>query len=189
MGTDIYSDSAMVLSNPQILLTRLNSENLSEITHTIAEKILAEIRRHEEAGEENKWHRDKAEEIKNLYRDTWLNTSRPLTVERMKFELMELLVVEGTPSKYENNIHLPRLEEADLAWGVLISTLYPEFPSFLGFDVWGSARYSGYEVPLGIPCAKFSEKECFKRVSTPKGRAFKKFTGIGQPTGWTEISY
>ena len=189
MGTDIDSDSAMILDHPQTLLEHIDSKNQRAITQAIANRIKRVIKQHKKDAVTDKWHAEMAKNLQNEYKDTWLDTSQETTLEDLKAELMAMLEVDGEPDKYENEISIPRVEEADLVWGAVIQTLHPKFPEFLGFDVWGSSRYNGYEVPLGVPCAKFSEEDCFERVMTTRGKAFEKVTGIKTPTEWTTISY
>ena len=54
---------------------------------------------------------------------------------------------------------------------------------------WGSARYNGWDVPLGVPCVVFDSDYCFTRVMSEEGKAVEKIFGHCHESEWTEMSY
>jgi hypothetical protein len=64
-----------------------------------------------------------------------------------------------------------------------------DIPYLENVVAFGSARYNGWDVPLGVACFVFSSDQCFVRTLSEEGKNLKKMIGHCQETEWTDISY
>ena len=63
-----------------------------------------------------------------------------------------------------------------------------ELPYLEEVNAWGSSRYNGYDVPLGVVCFVFDENSCFEKAISQSGKDLKKIIGHCNVTEWTEYS-
>jgi hypothetical protein len=85
------------------------------------------------------------------------------------------------------------IEHADVLSDVLLTIMGPKnskaLPDF-AFEYFNSGRYSGWDVPLGVPCVVFDAAGLFEEKMTAAGRKLAKHLGIKSlsSTPWTVYS-
>jgi hypothetical protein len=71
-----------------------------------------------------------------------------------------------------------------------------DIPYLENVVAFGSARYNGWDVPLGVACFVFSSDQfvfssdqCFEKTLSEEGKNLKKMIGHCDESEWTDISY
>jgi len=120
-----------------------------------------------------------------------MNGAAPVTVAAVRQAILDVVVVEGEPSKYGGNCHLKEDEKLNDLFSeiMFVSGKADEFPRFVEVTVFSSGRFNGWDVPHGVPCVIFDDRECFKQTLSTKGKALKKIFGHTKVTEWTRVSY
>ena len=174
MGIDISSDSGVIATVKQVLKC-VNTKNKSAIIDVC-----------------NLYYK---EHTLNVYSDEdSLELFSPLRdchqmmrLCQVREALASTVVVEGEPSKYATC----RVKESD--W---VTNLFQKVLDAAGHDLpylkevtaFGSNRYNGYDVPLGVACFVFDDNDCFTRKLSSSGKRLEKIIGHCEVTEWTEYS-
>ncbi|MDB4490100.1 hypothetical protein N9045_01150 [bacterium] len=70
----------------------------------------------------------------------------------------------------------------------LLNKIAPKLPYLEGVDAWGSSRYNGWNVPLGVARFVFDVEGCFRQVPTAAGKRLKEIIGDLEVTSWSYYS-
>lgn len=79
-------------------------------------------------------------------------------------------------------------EEVNSFFEGLLDEIAPKLPYLEGVEAWGSSRYNGWGVPLGVARFVFETEGCFKRVPTAAGKRLKEIVGDLEVTSWSYYS-
>lgn len=174
MGVDIYSQKGVVLTIDEAVAKMIPSMKASEI-----KKLLPLI----EAA---------AEDATALMHDREFaaNMQARLAGMRTTKELRAWVVdlVHAFTSADEGYV-----DHADVLADMLLTIMGPKnakaLPHF-AFEYFNSGRYSGWDVPLGVPCVVFDADGLFEEKMTAAGRKLAKQLGVKSlsSTSWTVYS-
>ena len=71
----------------------------------------------------------------------------------------------------------------------LLNEIAPKLPYLNSIEAWGSTRYNGWGVPLGVARFVFDAEGCFRRVPTASGKRLKEIIGNRLTiTSWSDYS-
>ena len=171
MGTDIYSNSAVIVQVDD-LADGINSKNKKEII----EKI-------------QRWYENECDEDARNHFSPIAKIKPTIKLSDLRKVLCDLVEVSGEVAKYDTSIHVKYSDEIWQLWNWILDSIDDELPDLISVEAFGSGRYNGWDVPLGVACFMFSDEECFERVLTEEGKKLKKLVGYVETSTWTEISY
>lgn len=179
MGVDIYSCSGIIASIDDMLsfITPKNTDQVLKICQDFYNKIEVEVCNTDE--QYKHYAQQKLEFFKPL---------NNISKETLNGALCEVVKVEGEPAKYDIDTHVQYGEELQELWELILETHDKQMPSFTGVSAWGSARYNGYDVPLGVACFIFDDSDCFEKKLSTAGKNLKKVLGHCSVTEWTVYS-
>lgn len=84
------------------------------------------------------------------------------------------------------------VEHADVLSDILLTIMGPKkaktLPDF-AFEYFNSGRYSGWDVPLGVPCVVFDAAGLFEEKMTAAGRKLAKQLGVKSLSSATWTTY
>ncbi len=79
-------------------------------------------------------------------------------------------------------------EEVHSFFEGLLNKIAPKLPYLESVEAWGSSRYNGWDVPLGVACFIFDAESCFRKVPTAAGKRLKEIIGDLDVTSWSDYS-
>lgn len=180
MGVDILSYSGVIASLDDMLgfISNKNCEQVKTICQNFYDKLLQESKENEDCD----WRKKKVEFFEAL------NKVEEKTLDELKEILSSVVVVNGQPAKYDIDTHVEYEEDVLELWLGIIETHEKELPSLDRVTAFGSARYNGYDVPLGQACFVFDDNSCFEKKMSTVGKNLKKIIGHCNVTDWTVYS-
>ena len=171
MGTDIYASSAVIMQVDD-LVDGIKAKNKKEVIQKI--KL---------------WHENQCEDEARSYFAPLADIKPTMKLGDLREILCGLVQVDGEPAKYETEISVRHSDEIWQLWNWILDAIDEGLPGLTSVEAFGSGRYNGWDVPLGVACFMFADEDCFERVLTDEGQRLKKLTGFVETTTWTEISY
>jgi hypothetical protein len=109
------------------------------------------------------------------------NISTKATIAEIRRALQSIIKVEGEVSKY-GDCYVEHSEYLMDLFNKLFEACDLDIPYLENVVAFGSARYNGYDVPLGVACFVFSSDQCFVRTLSEEGKNLKKMIGHCQET-------
>ena len=180
MGTDIYSGKGIMANIDEIVLF-VNGKNKRTIIKTCKEWYGELVNQYKEESDEwNKQLVDDFEEINKM--------STKATIAEVRRVLQSIVKVEGEVSKY-GDCYVSHAHHLIDLFNKLFDICGLNVPYLEDITAFCSARYNGWDVPLGVACFIFSSNECFVKSLSEQGENLKKIIGHCNETEWTEISY
>ncbi len=166
MGTDVYSESGIIAGIDE-MIGLIRKKDLKTVIDICADETL-EV--------------DDLEPLKTI--------NKKSTIEEVKKALLECVKVHGEPTKYgSDDCYLENEFELTTLWSEILSKTRPTLPTLSRVCLFDSARYNGWDVPLGEACFIFDSRGCFIRTLTDRGEALRRAIGYCETTEWTMVSY
>jgi len=180
MGTDIYSSKGIIADESEVVRF-INGKNKKIVIQTCQEFYDELLDQYKENPDE--WGKHLVDDFDGINL-----ISTKATIAEVRKALQSVIKVKGEVAKYgecyvENSEYLMDL------FNKLFEACDLDVPYLENVVAFGSARYNGYDVPLGVACFVFSSNECFVRTLSEEGENLKKMIGHCDETEWTEISY
>lgn len=189
MGVDVYSGSGVICEVDQAVKF-INGKNKSAVIEICAE-FYNELVAESEKNPEDEWRKDTLKFFKPL---KGFHGDKPpkMTIKQVQDAVASVVTVSGEPAKYDIDTHVNYSEEvADLFQKIIASyseAMDVDVPYLEQVTAWGSSRYNGWDVPLGVACFVFQESDCYTKALSEEGKALKKVIGHCDLTEWTEFS-
>lgn len=180
MGVDIYTKSGILASIEDMcgFLDEKNPQQIIQVCQTFYNDMAKEC----EENPDCSWRKKRLEFFGSL------NNIQAETIEEIQSILTDVVQVEGEPAKYDLDTHVQYSEELLQLWNSLLEIHKEKLPALVSVSAWGSSRYNGYDVPLGVACFVFESEDCYTRRLTKKGKNLEKIIGHCQITDWTVYS-
>jgi hypothetical protein len=180
MGTDIYSGKG-VIADVDDIVRFVNGKNKRTVIKTCQEWYNGILDEYKENPDE--WTKQVVDDFDGIY-----NISTKATIAEVRRALQSVVKVEGEVAKY-GDCYVEHSDYLMDLFNKLFEACDLDVPYLENVVSFGSARYNGYDVPLGVACFVFSSNECFVRTLSEEGENLKKMIGHCDETEWTEISY
>ena len=180
MGTDIWSSRGIIADESEVVRF-INGKNKKIVIQTCQEFYDELLDQYKENPDE--WRKHLVDDFDGINL-----ISTKATIAEVRKALQSVIKVKGEVAKYgecyvENSEYLMDL------FNKLFEACDLDIPYLENIVAFGSARYNGWDVPLGVACFVFSSNECFVRTLSEEGKNLKKMIGHCDETEWTEISY
>ena len=180
MGTDIWSSKGIIADESEVVRF-INGKNKKIVIQTCQEWYDGVV--DEYKNDPSDWKQQVVTDFEGIDK-----ISTKATIAEVRKALQSVIKVKGEVAKYgecyvENSEYLMDL------FNKLFEACDLDVPYLENVVAFGSARYNGYDVPLGVACFVFSSNECFVRTLSEEGENLKKMIGHCDETEWTEISY
>ena len=167
MGTDVYSESGIIAGIDEMvgLIRKKDLKTVIDICENKSLESLADL-----------------EPLKTI--------NKKSTIEEVRDVLFECVKVHGEPAKYgSDECYLENEYAVVVLWGEILSETRPTLPPLNEVRIFDSARYNGWDVPLGEACFIFDSSDCFIRTLSDRGKALRRAIGHCETTEWTIVSY
>ena len=177
MGTDIYSSKGIIADESEVVRF-INGKNKKIVIQTCQEFYdeLLDLS-----------HPDEWRHLVDDFDGINLISTKA-TIAEVRKALQSVIKVKGEVAKY-GECYVEHSEYLMDLFNKLFEACDLNVPYLENVVAFGSARYNGYDVPLGVACFVFSSNECFVRTLSEEGENLKKMIGHCDETEWTEISY
>lgn len=171
MGTDVWSECGVIASTKEIvnIVNGKNKNKIIEICQSFYDSL------------DNQQLKEHFEALNKI--------SKKSTIRNIQDILESIVIVDGSPSKYDTEICIRYSDNIEDLFSNIIEETIPDFPNLISVDAFGSCRYNGYEVPLGEACFIFNSDDFYEKKLTEKGKLFKKIIGHCVEREWTIVSY
>ena len=180
MGTDIYSGKG-VIADIDDIVRFVNGKNKRTVIKTCQEWYNGILDEYKENPDE--WRKQVVDDFDGIY-----NISTKATIAEVRRALQSVVKVEGEVAKY-GDCYVEHSDYLMDLFNKLFEVCGLDVPYLENVTAFGSARYNGWDVPLGVACFIFSSDECFVRTLSEKGESLQKMIGHCHETEWTEMSY
>ncbi len=188
MGTDIYNGSGVICDVDQAVKF-INGKNKSAVIEICAE-FYNELAAEFEKAPKETWTKNTLKFFKPLKK--FVDGEHQGRIGDIQDIVASVVKVSGKPAKYDIDTHVLNSEEvADLFRKIIASyseVMGVDIPYLTDVTAWGSGRYNGWDVPLGVACFVFDKEDCFTQAVSNEGKALKKVIGHCDETEWTEYS-
>ena len=180
MGTDIWSSKGIIADESEVVAF-INGKNKKLVIKTCQE-FYDELRdQYIESPDE--WREQIVNDFEGIN-----NISTKATIAEIRRALQSIVKVEGEVSKY-GDCYVEHSEYLMDLFNKLFEACDLDIPYLENVVAFGSARYNGWDVPLGVACFVFSSDQCFVRTLSEEGKNLKKMIGHCEESEWTDISY
>jgi hypothetical protein len=180
MGTDIWAGKGIIADESEVVRF-INGKNKKLVIKTCQE-FYDELRdQYIESPDE--WRKQLVEDFDGIN-----NISTKATIAEIRRALQSIIKVEGEVSKY-GDCYVEHSEYLIDLFNKLFAVCDLDIPYLEDVVAFGSARYNGWDVPLGVACFVFSSDQCFVRTLSEEGKNLKKMIGHCEESEWTDISY
>jgi hypothetical protein len=180
MGTDIWSDKGIIADESEVV-GFVNGKNKKTVIKTCQDFYNELLDQYKESPDE--WRKQLVDDFDGIN-----NISTKATIAEIRKALQSIVKVEGEVSKY-GDCYVEHSEYLMDLFNKLFEACDLDIPYLENVVAFGSARYNGWDVPLGVACFVFSSDQCFVRTLSEEGKNLKKMIGHCQETEWTDISY
>jgi len=180
MGTDIWSDKGIIADESEVVrfINGKNKKTVIKICQEFYDELLDQYKENPE-----EWRKQLVDDFEGIH-----NISTKATIAEIRKALQSVVKVEGEVSKY-GDCYVEHTEYLMDLFNKLFEACDLDIPYLDNVVAFGSARYNGYDVPLGVACFVFSSDQCFVRTLSEEGKNLKKMIGHCDETEWTDISY
>ena len=180
MGTDIWSSKGIIADESEVVAF-INGKNKKLVIKTCQEFYEELLDQYKENPEE--WRKQLVDDFDGIY-----NISTKATIAEIRRALQSIVKVEGEVSKY-GDCYVEHSEYLMDLFNKLFEVCDLDVPYLENVVAFGSARYNGWDVPLGVACFVFSSDQCFEKTLSEEGKNLKKMIGHCDESEWTDISY
>ena len=180
MGTDIWTGKGIIADESEVVAF-INGKNKKLVIKTCQEFYEELLDQYKEEPEE--WRKQLADDFDGIY-----NISTKATIAEIRRALQSIVKVEGEVSKY-GDCYVEHSEYLMDLFNKLFEACDLDIPYLDNVVAFGSARYNGWDVPLGVACFVFSSDQCFEKTLSEEGKNLKKMIGHCDESEWTDISY
>ena len=180
MGTDIWSSKGIIADESEVVAF-INGKNKKLVIKTCQEFYEELLDQYKENPDE--WRKQLVDDFDGIY-----NISTKATIAEIRRALQSVVKVEGEVSKY-GDCYVEHSEYLMDLFNKLFEACDLDIPYLENVVAFGSARYNGWDVPLGVACFVFSSDQCFVRTLSEEGKNLKKMIGHCEESEWTDISY
>ena len=180
MGTDIWTGKGIIADESEVVAF-INGKNKKLVIKTCQEFYEELLDQYKEEPEE--WRKQLVDDFDGIY-----NISTKATIAEIRRALQSVVKVEGEVSKY-GDCYVEHSEYLMDLFNKLFEACDLDIPYLDNVVAFGSARYNGWDVPLGVACFVFSSDQCFVRTLSEEGKNLKKMIGHCEESEWTDISY
>ena len=180
MGTDIWTGKGIIADESEVVAF-INGKNKKLVIKTCQEFYEELLDQYKEEPEE--WRKQLVDDFDGIY-----NISTKATIAEIRRALQSVVKVEGEVSKY-GDCYVEHSEYLMDLFNKLFEACDLDIPYLDNVVAFGSARYNGWDVPLGVACFVFSSDQCFVRTLSEEGKNLKKMIGRCEESEWTDISY
>ena len=179
MGIDVYGGRG-VIADVDDIVRFVNGKNKRTVIKTCQEFYNELLDQYKENPDE--WRKHLVDDFDGINL-----ISTKATIAEVRKALQSVIKVKGEVAKYgecyvENSEYLMDL------FNKLFEVCGLDVPYLENVTAFGSSRYNGWDVPLGVACFIFSSDECFVRTLSEKGENLQKMIGHCHETEWTEMS-
>lgn len=188
MGTDIYSGTGVICEVDQAVKF-INGKNKAAVIQICAEfynELVAESAK----APEDQWRKDTLKFFNPLKK--FVDGEHQGRIGDIQEIVASVVKVSGKPAKYDIDTHVLNSEHVTELFQKIIASysevMGVDIPYLTEVTAWGSARYNGWDVPLGVACFVFDKEDCFTQALSNEGKALKKVIGHCDETEWTEYS-
>jgi len=180
MGTDIWAGKGIIADESEVV-GFINGKNKKTVIKTCQDFYNELLDQYKESPDE--WRKQLVDDFDGIN-----NISTKATIAEIRRALQSVVKVEGEVSKY-GDCYVEHSEYLMDLFNKLFEACDLDIPYLENVVAFGSARYNGWDVPLGVACFVFSSDQCFVRTLSEEGKNLKKMIGHCQETEWTDISY
>ena len=180
MGTDIWTGKGIIADESEVVAF-INGKNKKLVIKTCQEFYEELLDQYKEEPEE--WRKQLVDDFDGIY-----NISTKATIAEIRRALQSVVKVEGEVSKY-GDCYVEHSEYLMDLFNKLFEACDLDIPYLDNVVAFGSARYNGWDVPLGVACFVFSSDQCFEKTLSEEGKNLKKMIGHCEESEWTDISY
>lgn len=187
MGTDISSESG-VLCQTEDVVKFINGKN-KKLVMEICTEFYDNLKSQSEGKGTDSWEMEVFKHFEPL---AAFQSNSKMSISDVREVAASVVKVSGEPAKYDIDTHVVHSEQLEELFGKIVDSYRDmtgiDIPSLYEVNAWGSARYNGWDVPLGEACFVFSENECYTKQISDEGKALKKVIGHCAVTEWTTYS-
>lgn len=188
MGTDIYSGSG-VICEVGGAVRFINGKNKAAVIKICAE-FYNELAAESAKAPEDQWRKDTLKFFNPLKK--FVDGEHQGRIGDIQEIVASVVKVSGKPGKYDLDTHVLHSEYVTELFQKIIASysdvMGVDIPYLVDVQAWGSSRYNGWDVPLGVACFVFDKDHCFTQAVSDEGKALKKVIGHCDVTEWTEYS-
>ena len=180
MGIDVYSGKGVIADSDQIVLF-VNGKNKKIVIQTCQawyDNLVSEYK-----DDPSDWKQQVVTDFEGI---SLISTQA--TIAEVRRALQSVITVQGEVAKY-GECYVEHDEYLMDLFNKLFEVCDLGLPYLTNVTAFGSARYNGWDVPLGVACFIFSSDDCFVRSLSEQGENLQKMIGHCDETEWTEMSY
>ena len=174
MGIDISSSRGVIATVDQVVKC-INSKSKKDVIMACSNFYEELIER---CGEE-----DFIVEQFSVIKDIPFKSS----IKRVREAIASTVIVEGEASKY-GKCGVQEYELVTELFQNILDAADIDLPWLETVTAFGSSRYNGYSLPMGVACFVFNEDQCYFKELSDSGQKLKKMIGHCDVTEWTEYS-
>jgi len=180
MGTDVWSEKGVIVKSDK-MINLVNDTNINAIKSLCIsyyeQNIGSDIK-------EDEWDDVSINEYFGV-----LKKLNDFSLKQVKEALNSIIQIEGSPAKYDTSITVRHSDTLLDLFSYILENIFPKLPKLIEVRAFGSGRFNGYNVPLGVACFVFDDSSCFKQTLTTNGKEMSKIFGHCDITEWTIVSY
>ena len=180
MGIDVYSGKGVIADSDQIVLF-VNGKNKKKVIQTCQawyDNLVSEYK-----DDPSDWKQQVVTDFEGI---SLISTKA--TIAEVRKALQSVIHVQGEVAKY-GECYVEHDEYLMDLFNKLFEVCDLGLPYLTNVTAFGSARYNGWDVPLGVACFVFSSNDCFVKILSEEGKNLQKMIGHCDETEWTEMSY
>lgn len=184
MGVDVYSESG-VLATTEDMVSFITGKNKKDVIQ-ICQEFYNDLKHESDQTPDCKWGVERYQFFEAL------NAIQAKTINDLREVVSSVIQVNGKPGKYDLDTQVLHSEDLLHLFSQIVNSYEKShdkaLPELISVDAWGSARYNGWEVPLGIACFVFDKSVCYEQQLSESGKLLKKVIGHCDVTEWTVYS-
>lgn len=184
MGVDVSSSSGVLAETDDML--KLITGKTKKAVLEICQDFYNELESQVADNPDQSWYQETRDYFKAL------NNIQAKTIGDLREIVGSVVQVSGKPGKYDLDTHVVHSEYLQDLFSKIVGAYADahdvELPYLEEVNAWGSSRYNGWDVPLGVVCFVFDEDSCFEKAISQSGKDLKKIIGHCNVTEWTEYS-
>jgi hypothetical protein len=180
MGIDVYSGKGVIADSDDVVRF-VNGKNKKIVIQTCQawyDNLVSEYK-----DDPSDWKQQVVTDFEGI---SLISTKA--TIAEVRKALQSVIKVEGEVAKY-GECYVEHAEYLMDLFNKLFEVCNLGLPYLTNVTAFGSARYNGWDVPLGVACFVFSSDDCFVKVLSEEGENLQKMIGHCNETEWTEMSY
>jgi hypothetical protein len=180
MGIDVYSGKGVIADSDEVVRF-VNGKNKKIVIQTCQEWYDGVV--DEYKNDPSDWRQQVVTDFEGIDK-----ISTKATIAEVRRALRSVIKVGGEVAKY-GECYVKHDEYLMELFNKLFEACDLGLPYLDNVTAFGSPRYNGWDVPLGVACFVFSSDDCFVRSLSEQGENLQKMIGHCNETEWTEMSY